>query len=164
MTMPIRLIRRFLAGQDGIAALQFAFAAPVMFAMTFVLIDVGRLAYTHSSLRHAAEEGVRWAITHGRDNPSPASADDIRAVVRQQAFAIPSGDINIAVVWTSVFDGTTSTDPTACDGSVPSAGCGGMPYNTSSNYVRVQASYNFDFWSPFMSPTTVRQASFMMIY
>lgn len=157
-------LRRFLVETHGIAALEFAFAAPVMFAMTFVLIDVGRLAYSHSNLRHAASEGVRWAMTHGKDNPSPASANDITALVKNQVFAIPPNDIAVAIVWLSSFDGSQSNDPFACDSVPPTAACGGTPYNNSGNFVRVTASYSFDFWSPFMNPVTINQASTMMIY
>jgi Flp pilus assembly protein TadG len=63
-----------LSCERGAPALEFAFVAPVFFAMIFGVIDIARVAWTLGSLHYAAETAARYAsINDSPTNPITAT-------------------------------------------------------------------------------------------
>lgn len=54
--------RRKICSEAGTTTIEFAFAIGLVFLLTFGLADLGRLVYTASVVRAAAQEGARTGI------------------------------------------------------------------------------------------------------
>jgi Flp pilus assembly protein TadG len=63
--------------ERGAPALEFAFVAPVFFAMIFGVIDVGRVAWTLGSLHYAAETAARYASLNYDSSGNPPAASTV---------------------------------------------------------------------------------------
>lgn len=60
--------RQFLAGRRdrrGASVVEFAFMAPLLFLLTFGMIDVGRAVMVQNLLTNAARDGARTAVLEG---------------------------------------------------------------------------------------------------
>jgi Flp pilus assembly protein TadG len=64
--------------ESGATALEFAFLAPVFFAMIFGVIDVGRVAWTLGSLHFAAESAARYASLNYDSSGNPPAAGTVQ--------------------------------------------------------------------------------------
>lgn len=76
--------------QTGAAAVEFAFAAMLFFAVLFSIIDWSYLFFANLSMQHAVREGARYAIT-GQSNLSPTPGDRCaaaRAKVRDSSMGM----------------------------------------------------------------------------
>ena len=69
---------RLLRCERGATALEFAFLAPVFFAMIFGVIDVGRVAWTLGSLHFAAESAARYASLNYDSSGNPPAASTVQ--------------------------------------------------------------------------------------
>jgi Flp pilus assembly protein TadG len=96
----LRSIRRFLRDRRGTAVIEFAFVAPVLFALTIGTIDVGRLVWSASMLHHMAREATRYASVRGAESNNPVTADDIRTYVRNRIIGMPALDVAVETQWT----------------------------------------------------------------
>ena len=56
MTKALRAFRR---DDKGVSAVEFGIVAPVFFSMVLGIIEVSRVAYTHSVMKHAIQEVMR---------------------------------------------------------------------------------------------------------
>jgi Flp pilus assembly protein TadG len=73
-------LKRFLgllSCERGATALEFAFVAPVFFAMIFGVIDIARVAWTLGSLHYAAETAARYASIHTASDGTPPTASTV---------------------------------------------------------------------------------------
>ena len=59
--------RRFIYDAAGTSAVEFAILAPIFFAITFGVIDAGRLVWTQMSMEHAVESAARCASIQSAD-------------------------------------------------------------------------------------------------
>ncbi|MBR9651686.1 TadE/TadG family type IV pilus assembly protein [Thalassovita aquimarina] len=59
---PVRFIRGFLRGEDGVAALDFAIVGSVYMLMLVALLDVARGFYLHNKLEFAADKITRQLL------------------------------------------------------------------------------------------------------
>jgi Flp pilus assembly protein TadG len=113
----------------GMALVEFALVAFVLFIVIFGIVEMERLLLVYTTLANAARGGVRYAIVHGSDRtgsgvngPSSAgSTSNIQNTVKALAGA---GALNTAslVVTVNYLDGT----------------------NTPGSRVSVQAGYPYD--------------------
>jgi Flp pilus assembly pilin Flp len=81
------MLRRFipfLRDRRGVAAVEFAFVAPVIFMMTIGTIDVGRLVWSWSSLHHMAREATRYASVRGAEATTPMTTDQLEDYVNNR--------------------------------------------------------------------------------
>ena len=85
-------LRRFWRDRRGTAMIEFAFVAPVLFALTIGTIDVGRLVWSVSMLHHMARETTRFASVRGTDANNPVDASDIE----NRLIGIPGSEVTIA--------------------------------------------------------------------
>jgi len=65
--------------EKGIAAVEFALIAPLLFLLLFAVIDLGTLFWVNLTMQYAVREGARYAIT-GQDNLDPNAAAQQRYV------------------------------------------------------------------------------------
>ena len=68
---------RSRAFEDGQATLEMVISLTVAFSLVFWLFELCMFTYTCSVLNDAAQEGVRYAIMHGKDS-SNCSGPDIQ--------------------------------------------------------------------------------------
>ena len=99
--MLARILRRwrFLRERDGVAAVEFAFVAPVMLMLTVGTIDVGRLVWTSSMLDHTAREATRMASVRGSDSLNPVSQAEVVTFVQNRIIGVKAADVNVVVNW-----------------------------------------------------------------
>lgn len=63
---------RLARGRDrGQALVEFALVLPILAALIFGLLDVGRVVWAQDSISNAAREGARFAIVHGGSPATP---------------------------------------------------------------------------------------------
>lgn len=96
----LRRLTRFLQDRRGVAAVEFAFVAPVIFMLTIGTIDVGRLVFSWSSLDHLAREATRYASVRGADSLSPMTQTQLEAYVTNRLIGMDPNDLTITVDWT----------------------------------------------------------------
>lgn len=77
-----RALRRDL--QEGVAAVEFALIAPLLFLLLFAVIDLGTMFWANLTMQYAVREGARYAVT-GQDNLDPNAAAQQRylAVIQE---------------------------------------------------------------------------------
>ena len=71
----------------------------VFMTVIFGLMEFGRMVWAYNLLSHAAREGTRYAMVHGRNSSHPATADGIRAVAKTQAVGLSASDVQVDVSW-----------------------------------------------------------------
>ncbi|MGZ8375786.1 MAG: TadE/TadG family type IV pilus assembly protein [Gemmatirosa sp.] len=97
-----RVVRRFLRGERGAAAVEFAIVVPVLLTLVLAIIDFGRLMYVTASLTAAVRDGARLAAVQV-DPTAGASLTAVRTRVKT-AFqanggaALTDGQITISAV------------------------------------------------------------------
>jgi Flp pilus assembly protein TadG len=96
----LRALRHFLHNRRGTAAIEFAFVAPVLFALTIGTIDVGRLVWSASMLHHMAREATRYASVRGAEANNPVSAADMETFVKNRLIGIAGSDVTVTTTWT----------------------------------------------------------------
>ncbi len=99
--MPKTLIKiaRLLRDTRGVAAVEFAFAFPVLLLLLVGTIDIGRALWHVSTLDHAAREGARYASLRGAESLYPASDAEIQAFVRDRAIGIDPSHLTVSIAW-----------------------------------------------------------------
>jgi len=76
-------LRRFLRRQDGSAAIEFAFVAPIFFALIFALIETGLVFLAGQVLETGVQDGARLVYTS-----QSKSAEDFKAAVCARVSAL----------------------------------------------------------------------------
>ena len=99
--MPKALLKivRMLRDTRGVAAVEFAFAFPILILLLVGTLDIGRALWTASTLDHAAREGARYASLRGAESRYPASDAEIQAFVRNRAIGIDPSGLAVSVAW-----------------------------------------------------------------
>lgn len=100
MMCRLQSLRRFLRNRRGTAAIEFAFVAPVLFALTIGTIDIGRLVWSASMLHHMAREATRYASVRGAGSNNPVSQSDIQTYVENRIIGMPASDVTVSTTWT----------------------------------------------------------------
>ncbi len=95
---PLR-IARLLRDTRGVAAVEFAFAFPILILLLVGTLDIGRALWFTSTLEHAAREGARYASLRGAESLTPASDAEIQAFVRNRAIGIDPSKFTVSVAW-----------------------------------------------------------------
>ena len=91
---------KFWRDRSGVAALEFAFIAPVLILLTVGIIDVGRMMWTASTLDHAAREGARFATVRGAMSAQPTNQAEVEAFVAGSAIGVDPANLSVTVSWT----------------------------------------------------------------
>jgi Flp pilus assembly protein TadG len=75
--------------RKGVAAVEFAFVAPIFFLLVFAVIELGRMMMVQQSLTNAAREGCRKAVL-----ATTTSGSDVDTAVRQYLRSVMSNASN----------------------------------------------------------------------
>lgn len=85
----MRALRRLFRNTSGLAAIEFAIGAPVVFTLIFGIWNTGLILYAHNSVRTAVEIGARQATIFPR--PSEAA---IKQVINDRYYGPKLGAIS----------------------------------------------------------------------
>ncbi len=118
-------------------------------SLIFGIVSFGMVTYTYSFLSNAARDAVRYAIVHGSKSTSPASADSIQTLVRNEAKGLQGSSITVSTCW------NPQAPPNQCPGPTGN--------NAPGKVVSVQVSYSYRPFYPFNSVTLPLSSSAQMI-
>ena len=104
------VLRRFVRGTRGAAAVEFALVVPVLLTLVCAIIDFGRLFFVSASLTAAVRDGARAAAVL----PNPLDATQV-ASVQQRVVAGFQGLGSVAITSGNV---TVTTDAPSNGGVV----------------------------------------------
>ena len=93
----MKRIRRFVRSDGGNGMVEFAIVAGLVFIpIVFGIIEFGRIVWAKNMVTAAAREGVRYAIVHGSDSPSPADSAAVATYVEGRTKLSP---ISVSTTW-----------------------------------------------------------------
>ena len=105
-----------LRSEKGVSAVEFALIAPLLFVLTFGIIEFSLLLFDKAVLTNASREGARAAIVFQGEDITPLGVEVIRPIVKDYAngYLINLGnsgvknlsDTDITITW----DGQTTPD------------------------------------------------------
>ena len=146
MTAPASVLKRFARDRSGLAAIELAIIAPVLFLCTLCVADLGRFALDKTWVTGAASAGAEYAAAHADDTkytPTyPMGSDFSAAITTAATSATPTTNISVSPTPSTYYGCATSTGVTA---SNQGATC---PSGTSTGglvgeYVSVTATMPF---------------------
>src|SRR2546428_14175076 len=82
--------------QAGQSLTELPIALVLFLALTFGIVDAGRLIYAYNAVSLSAREGVRWAAVRGGTSVHAASKADIQDFVQSKTVGIP---VTVDVSW-----------------------------------------------------------------
>ena len=146
MTAAVSVPKRFARDRSGLAAIELAIIAPVLFLCTLCVADLGRYALDKTWVTYAASAGAEYAAAHA-DDPQyaptyPMGSDFSAAITTAATSATPTTNISVSPTPSTYYGCATSTGVTA---STQGATC---PSGTSTGglvgeYVSVTATMPF---------------------
>ena len=125
-------VRAFGRSNAGATAVEFAMAAPILFALTFAVIEFGRAWWTKNSLQYAIERAARYAAVCSNNCPSDAQVTTYAAnqvfdqAINAGAFSVTHPDARTSCInysfnyapWFGghfqVLSGSTTMTGTSC--------------------------------------------------
>ena len=145
-------ILRLVQDDSGSELVEFAFAAMILLAIFFGIMDFSRAMYCYHYVSYAAQDGARYAMVRGADGGTSscsaapyacmASAGDVQSYVQSQASPlINTSSLTVSTTWPGKTPDCT-TGCTVCS-----------PQNSQGCLVQVQVAYNFSFMLPFLPKT-----------
>jgi Flp pilus assembly protein TadG len=136
---------RVRGARAGATALEFAFVAPVIFALVFGIIELGRALMVTHILSEVSRDSARYAVVTVGANQTTS---DIQSYATSRLTAYGISTLMTPVV--SVSD-SSSTDLSASTGPAQKAGSAnfGKYSNGSEVTVKVQVNFSEVTWLPF---------------
>jgi Flp pilus assembly protein TadG len=105
----------FARDTHGAAAVEQAFALPVLLLLLSGAVDLGFALYQSSSLSSAARAGAQYAVRF------PSDADGIKEVVKQAVNFDPSSLTISTALTCECEDGTPTLCTNTCGGTAPNS-------------------------------------------
>ena len=93
------LLRRFSAEQDGVAAIEFALGAVMLFGLSIGIVDVGRYMFTVNAIEHASKEGARYAAIHSPGSVNPKTDAQIVTFIENSAIGMDVVAMTPDITW-----------------------------------------------------------------
>jgi hypothetical protein len=98
--MPARAPRRRLRDcSDGIAAVEFALAGPILIFLLLAVVELGRLMWVIQGVNYAVQDTGRFAMVH-----IEATTAELQARARNALGAIDDGPLDLALEHETVDD------------------------------------------------------------
>jgi Flp pilus assembly protein TadG len=85
--------------QRGSALIEAGLTLVAFMTVLFGIMEFGRMVWAYNLVSHAAREASRYAMVHGRNSSSPATADTIASVAKAQALGLNPASLTVAVSW-----------------------------------------------------------------
>lgn len=132
--------------QRGSTLVEQAIILPLLLALFFGVIDMGRALYTYSFVSYIAREATRWASVRGTPlNGGPITNAQVTTFVKNATgAALDPANISTATNWIPPPHGSP-----ACPAASEQPGC----------VVQVTVNYNFKFVLPFLPAGAVPMSS-----
>jgi len=140
--------RGWRTGQRGQTMAEFVLVALPFLTLVFGIIAFALAVYTYSFVCHAARDAVRYAVVHGANSSSPASATDLQNYVRGEAQGLYANNIDVSSCWNP----QSNTCPDSPAGN-----------NQPGSVVQVKVTYNFQPLYPFLGTTLPLSSSAQMV-
>lgn len=123
----------------GQGMVEFAFSVTAFLMLVFCTINSARVVYARNFVSYAAREGSRYAAVHGAVAVKPASADDIKNLVKAEVHGLDPSGVVVTTTWT--------------------------PDNKPGSLVKVQVKYTWNLTTVFynFAPLTLSSTSQMVI-
>ncbi len=118
--------------RHGVAAVEFAFIAPLMIFLTFGLIELGRLSMLRDSAIHATREAARVAI-----KPS-ATTSEISSRVEEELSLMGISGGSSTINFTS--DGSTGVELVTVNVYIPIAENSWLPNTLAMGHTNIEGS------------------------
>jgi Flp pilus assembly protein TadG len=115
--------------ERGANLVEAALALLLTLTILFGIMEFGRAVWSYNTVAHAAREGARFAMVHGKASKSPATQATVQAVVRRQAIGLLPANTQVVVTW--------------------------IPDNAPGSAVKVAVTYNFSSIVPFVSSSVM---------
>jgi Flp pilus assembly protein TadG len=87
---------RFQQETVGSSSVEFALVVPLLFLVTFCLLDFSRVMYTQMTLQHAVQQAGRFAITGNHLVTATNRLEAIQQVAQQAAMGLDVSSIQIS--------------------------------------------------------------------
>lgn len=101
------MIRRLITNDKGVAAVEMAFALPILIIMLWMMVQMGLVFRAMSGINHGLGEGARYATLY----PQPSSGQ-IKSKISSTVYGIGPGDFDIPAPIVGVEDGSSYMDLT----------------------------------------------------
>lgn len=88
--------------EPGQAAIEFAMTTLLFITLVIFIMDGGRIFWNYLTVAEAAQEGARYAITHGANSAAPVgpgSYAPLRNVVVARAVGLDPGHLTVTATW-----------------------------------------------------------------
>jgi len=85
--LPVRLARRFVRQQDGVAAVEFAFVAVPFLALTFAILETALVFFAGQTLETAVTDAGRLIMT-GQAQTNGWTKDDFKTQVCNRIYGL----------------------------------------------------------------------------
>ncbi len=93
-------LTRFQRRQEGTAAIEYAFLGPVLIMLSIGVLDVGRLAWSISSINNTAREAARYASVRGDGTLLEADSAEIVGFALGRYIGMDKESLVVDVSWT----------------------------------------------------------------
>lgn len=104
----MRLLNRLRRDQAGAPAVEFAFAAPVLFTLVIGIIQLGMLFGAYAGLSSAVNEGARYATLY----PTPSDTQIVDRM-KQMRFMMKATNLQVATPVRATENGVPYVELTA---------------------------------------------------
>jgi Flp pilus assembly protein TadG len=159
--------RRLRANNQGSAAVEFAFVAPVFFLLLMGTVEAGIIFFAQSSLQNAVNDAARLVRTgqsacFSLDSNNlcvPMTADQFRTQVCNEVNVLLQNCTNDAngnsdlqfdvTAYPAGFTGVTNSSPLAADGTLPNMA--GFNTGNACDVVLVRAYYRWPVFTPMLN-------------
>ena len=132
-------LRRSRCGfnEKGQSIPELALVITAFFLFLFGIFEFGIIAYTYHFVSNEAQEAARWAMVHGSESPTPATAQDVADYVKNPG-RLPSAIDPAKMTVTAEWPGDVSI--ASCPANSNEPGCP----------VKITIQYDYDYILPFM--------------
>jgi Flp pilus assembly protein TadG len=147
-----KLCRRARSDVRGSAAVEFAFVAPVFFALLLGIIEAGLVFFAQFTLQNAVNDAARQIRTGQMQGNSSNSKDAFRTLICNGITPLMqcSTSLQIDVESFSNYGGVNYPDPTKTQNGTTTlnAGLNNYDVGTACSVVLVRAFYTWPVWAP----------------
>ena len=91
--------KRWFGRRDGNAMIETSLCLMIFITIFLGIIEFGWGMFNYDFVSYAAREGARWAATRGSLSPTPATAESVQTMVRNQASAMDSSQVAVTTTW-----------------------------------------------------------------
>lgn len=87
----ISFLKRIIAAESGVAAVEFALVAPIFFSLLIGITDLGRYVWTVNTIQFAVDDAIRTGVVQ------KLSDSQIQSQVKKALATVENGTMAVAV-------------------------------------------------------------------